>query len=87
VYNLIAADEPTHSRFRRNLSHAFSDKALKEQEGIIQGFVDLLVHKLGEVAKEGNGAVDIMRWYNYTTFDIIADLTFGEPLYCLRDKE
>lgn len=28
-----------------------------------------------------------MRWYNYTTFDIIADLSFGEPLYCLRDNQ
>lgn len=72
---------------RKNLSHAFSDKALREQEGLVQRFVDLLVHKLYEQVEQGTPAVDIMRWYNYTTFDIIADLIFGEPLYCLRDKE
>lgn len=27
-----------------------------------------------------------MTWYNYTTFDIIGDLTFGEPLHNLRDR-
>lgn len=71
---------------RRNLSHAFSDKALRQQETLVQGYVDLLVHRLGEHATEGK-EVDIMRWYNYTTFDVIADLSFGEPLYCLRDNQ
>lgn len=71
---------------RRNLSHAFSDKALRQQETLIQSYVDLLVHRLSEKAQKGND-VDIMRWYNYTTFDIITDLSFGEPLYCLRDNQ
>lgn len=85
VYSLIVNDEADHSRVRRNLSHAFSDKALRDQESSLQGFVDLLVHRLGEHAAEDK-PVDIMRWYNYTTFDVICDLTFGEPLYCLRDS-
>jgi cytochrome P450 len=90
---------------RRNLSHAFSDKALRQQEPLIQSYVDLLVHQLGEHAAKGEN-VDIMHWYSmclppcilplsllivnpaktdYATFDIISDLSFGEPLYCLRD--
>ncbi|KAF1833178.1 cytochrome P450 monooxygenase-like protein [Decorospora gaudefroyi] len=85
VRSIVSADEETHSRMRKNLSHAFSDKALRQQEPLIQGYVDLLVHRLREHATEGKD-VDIMRWYNYATFDIIADLTFGEPLYCLRDS-
>ncbi|KAF2711502.1 cytochrome P450 monooxygenase-like protein [Pleomassaria siparia CBS 279.74] len=86
TFSLIGSDEANHSRMRRNLSHAFSDKALRQQETLIQGFVDLLVQRLGEIS-EGAKIVDIMRWYNYTTFDIITDLTFGEPLYCLRDQD
>lgn len=86
-WSLIASDEANHSRMRRNLSHAFSDKALREQEGQIQKFVDLLVKRLEDQVEEKRPEVDIMRWYNYTTFDIITDLTFGDPLYCLRDKE
>ncbi|KAF2195342.1 cytochrome P450 monooxygenase-like protein [Zopfia rhizophila CBS 207.26] len=87
TYSVIAADEAAHSRMRRNYAHAFSDKALREQEDLIQGLVNLLVHRLHEQVQEGAPDVDIMRWYNYTTFDVIADLTFGEPLYCLRDKD
>jgi cytochrome P450 len=85
VYSMLASTEADHSRVRRNLSHAFSDKALREQEQLMQQYVDLLVYRLGEHAKP-HQEVDIMSWYNYATFDIICDLTFGEPLYCLRDN-
>ena len=86
VYSIITSVEADHSRLRRNLSHAFSDKALRAQEPLIMSYVDLLIHKLSSFAEKG-GEADIMRWYNYTTFDIIADLSFGEPLYCLRDSQ
>ncbi|KAL7929313.1 cytochrome P450 [Trichoderma chlorosporum] len=29
----------------------------------------------------------INKWYNYTTFDIIGDLAFGEPFYCLEKSD
>jgi hypothetical protein len=48
---------------RRNLSHAFSDKALRGQESIIQSYVDLLVQRIGEHAAE-NKDMDIMTWYS-----------------------
>jgi cytochrome P450 len=86
VWSIIVSTEADHSRLRRNLAHAFSDKALRSQESLIMSYVDLLIHRLGEHADQGM-PVDIMRWYNYTTFDIIADLAFGEPLYCLRDSQ
>jgi cytochrome P450 len=71
---------------RRNLAHAFSDKALRGQEEFIQQYINLLVHRFSEQACE-NKPVDIMRCYNFTTFDVICDLTFGEPLYGLRDNK
>lgn len=52
----------------------------------MQSYVDLLIHRLTELSEKGE-EVDIMHWYNFTTFDIIADLAFGEPLYCLRDSQ
>jgi hypothetical protein len=48
---------------RRNLSHAFSDKALRGQESLIQSYVDLLVQRLGEHAAKDE-SVDIMTWYS-----------------------
>lgn len=42
VYPIINAGEADHARGRRNLSHAFSDKALREQEGIFLFWASLI---------------------------------------------
>lgn len=71
---------------RRLLAHAFSEKALKGQETIMKHYVDLLVSQFHKQAKDPNTCVvDMVRWYNFTTFDLIGDLAFGEPFGCLRD--
>ncbi|KAF2730885.1 cytochrome P450 [Polyplosphaeria fusca] len=80
---LIRADNAAHGRQRKLVSHAFSDKALREQETILKGYVMLLIRKLKESAAENNGKVNLVDWYNFTTFDIMADLTFGESLELL----
>lgn len=86
VTHIINADEVTHTRMRRTLAHAFSDKSLREQESLLQEYADLLVQRLSQCAAEGK-STDIVRWYNCFTFDVISDLAFGEPLYCLRDSK
>lgn len=86
VRSIISTDEETHSRMRRNFSHLFSEKALRQQEPLIRSYVDLLVQRMSEHASQGK-TMDFVRWYNFATFDIIADLSFSEPLYCLRDSE
>lgn len=81
---VITANDIDHSRMRRMVAHAFSHKALLEQETLLHNYADLLVQKLHDKIPEGN-PIDIVRWYNYVTFDLIGDLSFGEPFYCLRD--
>lgn len=81
---MIRADNVDHGKQRKLVSHAFSDKALREQEGILKNYVKLLVEKLTKASQHGE--VDMVRWYNYTTFDIMADLTFGEPLGLLHES-
>ena len=66
-FSLVLAEGETHTRMRRSLNHAFSDKALREQEPLIQTYVNLLVQRLQEVCEEGNSVVDMTRWYNYAT--------------------
>jgi cytochrome P450 len=77
-------DDADHSRYRRLLSHAFSDKALREQEPLIKKYVDLFISRLHENSK--NGSQDIVSWYNFVTFDIIGDLTIGESFGCLQES-
>ncbi|KAF8446892.1 putative cytochrome P450 [Terfezia claveryi] len=87
-------DAVKHAEMRRMLAHAFSVKALTEQESIIQGYVDLLIKRLGERYAEKDRGPDgeycnIVTWYNYTTFDIIGDLAFGEStaFACLKEQK
>lgn len=84
--HILNASDADHARQRRLLSHAFSEKALREQESLVQHYVDLLVEKLQAECAGSRSSVDIMKWYNYTTFDIIGDLAFGEPFDCLRNN-
>ena len=44
-------------------------------------YVDLLVQRLYENCA---APVDIVKWYNSTTFDIVGDLLFGESYECLQ---
>lgn len=84
---IIISNDADHSRFRRLLSHGFSDSSLRGQEPIIKGYVDLLMQRLRENIARGNNAVDMVAWYNFTTFDIIGDLAFGESFDCLRNSD
>lgn len=81
--HIVNSNDDDHRRQRRLLAHAFSEKALRGQEDIMRHYVDLLIRKLTERAHEGK-VVDIVQWYNFTTFDLIGDLAFGEPFGCLE---
>ena len=61
VHSIINANDKDHARFRKALSHGFSERALREQEGLIKSYVDLLVEKLRGVAKAG-GEADMVKW-------------------------
>lgn len=85
VQNIVTANDADHSRMRRLLSHAFSDKALREQEPLIQVYVDNLISGLKNQCKGSEGEFDLADWFNWTTFDVIGDLAFGEPFNCLKE--
>ena len=71
----VAANDVDHSRIRRLMSHAFSESALREQEPILNSYFDLLIQKLHEkVSGSENGKVNMVHWFNFTTFDLIGDL-------------
>lgn len=79
-----------HDRMRKTLNPAFSDRALREQEYILQMYTSLLISRLQDQIKRNNERfvqVDIGNWYNFTTFDITGDLCFGEPFHSLETSE
>lgn len=80
--SIVTADYSNHARWRKILSPGFSDKSLKAQEPLVMKYIDLLMVRLRERSGE---ALDIMNWYNFTTFDVIGDLAFGESFGCLEN--
>ena len=70
------------------MSHAFSDSALQQQEPIMTRYFNLLIQRLHQrIDGPGNGVVDLVRWYNFTTFDVVGDLSFGESFDALERGE
>ncbi|KAH9877150.1 hypothetical protein IAQ61_002513 [Plenodomus lingam] len=86
--SLVNASPEDHGRMRKIFTPAFSDRALKQQEPLLMKYIDLLVSKLREGLQEiPEKKWDMVRMYNFTTFDIMGDITFGEPLHMLENAE
>ncbi|KAL8914332.1 MAG: hypothetical protein Q9171_001052 [Xanthocarpia ochracea] len=86
--NILSANQSDHTRMRRLYAHAFTDTALLEQSPLLTRYFDLLVSKLKQkIDGPEQGRVDLMAYYNFTTFDIIGDLTLGEPFGALETGE
>lgn len=83
--HIVNANEVDHSRFKRLLMASFSERSLREQEGLIMQYIDLFIDRLQSNATSGY-AIDMAHWFNFLTFDIIGDLSFGEPFGCLQDS-
>jgi len=83
----LTQDSQEHSSQRRIFKSAFSDRALKEQEPLFNKYIDQLVGNLRTaVSEKPDTEFDLVKNYNYTTFDVMGDLTFGEPLHMLDNS-
>lgn len=74
--------DASHGRQRRALAHAFSIKALAEQEQLVAFHCMKLVHAVARFSQDDHD-FDLSDWFNYLTFDITGDLTFKEYYGCL----
>lgn len=68
-------DKGLHDRRRRVWAPAFSDKALREYEVVVQELNDTLVQRIGEFK---GGVVNVTTWFNLYSFDVMGRLTFGK---------
>ncbi len=62
---------------RHQLSHAFSQRSLTEQESLVATIIDNFMRQL-EGKSFVDEVVDLTKWFNMMTFDITGDLAFGE---------
>lgn len=84
--DIVGSTLGDHGRMRRVLYNGFTNSAMLEQEPLIKEHVDLFIQRLREKADDGKAVLDIFEWFAYCTFDIIGDLSFGEPFGCLRES-
>lgn len=76
---------------RKLLTPGFTARALRDQEPIVQRYVNLLIERLqeqvGKDAETSPAEIDLVPWLNYTAFDIFGDLGFGESFDCLQHSK
>jgi cytochrome P450 len=80
---MFNAEPDDHTRQRRVFAHAFSNSALKAQEPLLIKYADQMVDKMGDM-NERDGKINMCDLLNFTTFDIMAELCFGQPLLLLE---
>ncbi|KAI8624022.1 isotrichodermin C-15 hydroxylase [Xylariaceae sp. FL1651] len=85
--SIISAGRDEHSLLRRALSNGFSDASMRQQEPEIVKYVDLLIKRLRQECEQGAKKLNIEAWYNWTTFDVVGSLVFGQSFKCLESVE
>ena len=80
-------DPQQHALKKKNLLAAFSTKALNAQEALVQQCWDRFVEKVGPLSRETPGGIDIVKWFEMATFDILGEMAFGESFYCVENGE
>ncbi|KAE9377269.1 cytochrome P450 [Stipitochalara longipes BDJ] len=80
---LSVVDKNDHSRKRRAMAHAFSEKALKSYEDDMISHIRLFCQKL----KESKEPVNVSNWCSYLTSDVLGDLCFGKSFEMLKSEE
>ncbi|KAI9776748.1 MAG: hypothetical protein M1839_009392 [Geoglossum umbratile] len=72
-----------HRETRRQLSHGFSAKALKDQEDVLREYCDLFISQIRKQSAARNG-LNMKEWFSWLSFDIIGELAFGESFGAVR---
>lgn len=93
---IMSAPDDEHAAIRRRLGQGFSDRAMREMEPIIQRYITQFSERLQqrcgvaqskENIKENAVVLDLHKWFNFLSFDLIGDLAFGESYDCLKNEE
>ena len=77
-------DPKRHARMKKNLTVAFSTKALTEQEETIKRCVEGMMVKIDQLGSKPAG-LDMRHWYEMIAFDILGEMAFGETFHCIEN--
>ncbi|KAF4845773.1 Cytochrome P450 monooxygenase hmp1 [Colletotrichum siamense] len=86
AHDIVGASLGDHGRMRRVMAPGFTYGAMCKQEPLIREHVDLFLKRLKEMCGRDGAVVNMLEWFTYCTFDMIGDLSFGEPFGCLENS-
>lgn len=82
-----ARDKARHAVKRRLLSHAFSERALKDYEPRIVSLIGSWLDWLEDERKKNDNHINLGAWSDCLIFDILGDLCFGSAFGLLDSSE
>ncbi|KAM4067578.1 cytochrome p450 [Hirsutella rhossiliensis] len=77
-------DPSKHGNMRKMLSAAFSQKSLLDQEKIVSDKIDQFVEIIGVKGSAESDGINLTKWYEMVSFDILGEMAFGESFYSLE---
>jgi cytochrome P450 len=83
---LSTAEDKDYSRQRAALAHGFSERAITGQEATLLRHIDGFIEKLKETTKD-NKNVDISKWMEFLTFDIVGEFTLSVQFGCVGNSQ
>lgn len=87
AYSLIdTPNDQDHTRMRKIFSPAFPETALRKQEPLFRRHIDLMIRTVEVQVSDEPKPFNIVELFNFTTFDIMGDLAFGEPLNLIENS-
>ncbi|KAB8342693.1 hypothetical protein FH972_022294 [Carpinus fangiana] len=89
-HTLFLASKSDHPRMRKILSHAFSDKMLRDHVPILQAAIGKFLDGIKAASSDANGKpyespVDFNLWFNLLAFDAVSDFVLGESFHTLTN--
>lgn len=79
-------DPVRHRQVAKQLSPAFSGRALKAKEPTLHRYVDLFVERMKTLGAEAQG-VSLPTWINWVCVDISADMAYNRQMNALKDSK
>ncbi|OTA96863.1 hypothetical protein M434DRAFT_392544 [Hypoxylon sp. CO27-5] len=80
-------DPKVHASKKKHLLAAFSARSLAAQESIIQRCTDAFVAKIGPLSRKGKVGIDMVKWFEMNSFDLLGEMAFGESFGCVAEEK
>ncbi|KAI0534905.1 cytochrome P450 [Xylaria digitata] len=85
-FDLLTYSPSDHAKYRKILNPSFSEKATREYEPTIHQDTDTFIKKLSAKLQDRDLKINLTQWLQWLTFDMVADVVFGEPFDCVTDE-